>query len=344
MGGMSRSTSTTPFVVCAFALATLAVSLGAGAKISARTLVFTYRAVVDAVPKNAGPIDIFVPIAQSSAWQEVLSHEVRASVAGQERTEAVYGNRFWHGHFDRSNGQPIEVVVTTRLRRRSVTTPADRLTGSTSTELSEGERLQHARFLRANRRVPIDSKQVRELVGSIAPGERSLVRIARATYEYVVDHMEYKKVGRGWGNGDTHWACSQKYGNCTDFHALFTSLARARGIPARFEIGVPLPLEKPRGKVAGYHCWVRFFVPDVGWIPIDASEAKKHPEQRNAFFGAQAADRIRLSVGRDLELGEGHTCGALNYFLYPHVEVGGKRYHAVKTEFSFEDAPPSSKR
>ena len=37
----------------------------------------------------------------------------------------------------------------------------------------------------------------------------------QAIYDWVVDNVEYKKVGSGWGNGDTFWACSERYGNCT---------------------------------------------------------------------------------------------------------------------------------
>src|SRR5256886_4489847 len=149
--------------------------------------------------------------------------------------------------------------------------------------------------------------------------------------------MEYKKVGTGWGNGDTFWACSARYGNCTDFHALFISLARAEGIPAKFEIGFPIPEDRTSGVIDGYHCWTEFHLPDVGWFPIDASEAWKHRERRDLYFGTQPADRIQFTIGRDLELGDGHTTGPLNYFIYPHVEVAGKRLDNVKRSFRFSE-------
>jgi transglutaminase-like putative cysteine protease len=82
--------------------------------------------------------------------------------------------------------------------------------------------------------------------GGGSPAER-----ARAIYDWVVENVEYKKVGTGWGNGDTFWACSERYGNCTDFHALFISLARTEGIPARFEMGFPVPDSRPSGEIGG---------------------------------------------------------------------------------------------
>lgn len=47
-----------------------------------------------------------------------------------------------------------------------------------------------------------------------------------------------------------------------------TALARSEGIPARFEIGFPVPLERPAGDIGGYHCWVQFYLPGRGWVPI----------------------------------------------------------------------------
>ncbi len=132
-------------------------------------------------------------------------------------------------------------------------------------------------------------------------------------------------------------ACSEQYGNCTDFHALFNSLARARGIPARFGIGFTVPAERPAGTLRGYHCWGDFYLPDIGWVPIDASEADKHPDKRELYFGTHPADRVLMTVGRDLQLGEGHASGALNYFVHPHVEVNGQKVANVELVVSFRD-------
>lgn len=37
------------------------------------------------------------------------------------------------------------------------------------------------------------------------------------------------------------------------------------------------------------------------------------------------------------ELGEGRTTGPLNYFIYPHVEVAGKRLDNAKRSFRFSE-------
>ena len=81
---------------------------------------------------------------------------------------------------------------------------------------------------------------------------------ARAIYDYVFTTMKYDKTGTGWGHGDVLYACDAKKGNCTDFHSLFIAMARSQGIPARFEIGFPLPPDKHSAEIAGYHCWSDF--------------------------------------------------------------------------------------
>jgi transglutaminase-like putative cysteine protease len=150
--------------------------------------------------------------------------------------------------------------------------------------------------------------------------------------------MKYDKTGTGWGHGDVMYACNAKKGNCTDFHSLFIAMARSRNIPSRFEIGFPIPADKHSGEIAGYHCWAEFFEPKHGWIPVDISEAWKHPEKKDYFFGAHDANRVQFSMGRDLELSPKQEGAPLNYFVYPYVEVEGKEYSNVSNDFSFADS------
>ena len=141
--------------------------------------------------------------------------------------------------------------------------------------------------------------------------------------------MSYDKTGTGWGRGDVLYACDAKKGNCTDFHSLFIAMARSQGIPARFEIGFPLPPDQHSAEIAGYHCWSDFYVEGGGWIPVDISEAWKHPEKRNYFFGSHDVNRVQFSMGRDLRLSPPQDGKPLNYFVYPYVEVDGREYPNV---------------
>jgi transglutaminase-like putative cysteine protease len=110
-------------------------------------------------------------------------------------------------------------------------------------------------------------------------------------------------------------------------------MARSAGIPARFIIGFPIPAA-PEGLVPGYHCWAEFFDPDRGWVGLDASEAwmNKQPED---YYGKLPNDRIEFSLGRDLVLEPPQRGEALNYFIYPYIEIDGKESKDFTTEFRF---------
>ena len=180
-----------------------------------------------------------------------------------------------------------------------------------------------------------------DLAVKVTEGKTAPLDKARAIYDYVFDTLRYDKTGTGWGHGDVLWACDSKRGNCTDFHSLFIAMARSQGIPSRFEIGFPLPPDKTSADIAGYHCWAEFFNPQHGWIPVDISEAWKHPVKKDYFFGAHNADRIQFSMGRDLKLNPPQDGDPLNYFVYPYVEVAGKTYPNVANSFSFADVKPA---
>ena len=165
--------------------------------------------------------------------------------------------------------------------------------------------------------------------------------VARQLYDLVDQHVVYKKEGQGWGRGDTNWVCDSGYGNCTDFHSLFISLARSQELPARFEIGFSIPTDKLEGPIAGYHCWAWFYLDRRGWTPVDISEADKHPELKEYYFGNLTENRVAFSKGRDLVLVPKQDFKPLNFLIYPYVEVDGKPHSAdrIQKKFTFEDQP-----
>jgi len=312
-----------PFLAC------LGLVAPAWAAADTRTLTFRYVASVGPIEAGRGPVHAWIPLAREDAFQRVLAESIDASIPGVVEREDVYGNRFWHGKVAASDGEVVTVTVETTVERR-VHRGGD----------AKGDAEDLDRFLRPNERVAVGHPMLDPILSEIRERAESDARpdVARAIYDWVVENVEYKKVGSGWGNGDTFWACNERYGNCTDFHALFISLARTERIPSRFEIGFPVPEERGAGAIAGYHCWVQFHLPGVGWFPIDASEAFKHPEKRELFYGTHPADRIHLTTGRDLRLGADHRDRPLNYFVYPYVEVGGEAWQGpIEKSFSYRE-------
>jgi len=177
------------------------------------------------------------------------------------------------------------------------------------------------------------------MADDITRGKNGDVEKAYAIYDYVFHTLRYDKSGTGWGRGDAMWACDSKHGNCTDFHSLFMALMRAEKIPARFEIGFPVPANTSQGDIPGYHCWSEFYLSGLGWVPVDISEAWKDPAKHDFFFGSLDTNRVQFAVGRDVKLNPPQGGPPLNYFVYPYVELNAQPYDHVEKKFSFHDLP-----
>ncbi len=315
-----------------------------GERLATRTFEFVYRTTVTEIISNES-VHVFLPVPVENEQQSVKILSIRTSFDDDRNFEAsieresTYGNRYWHAEFPPSDGVPIEIEATYLVSRRVYR----RESVSESRDLSDSERQQMSLYLNENSRVAVGHPILDPILAEIddlLPGgqQGNSAAIAKGLYDWVVENIEYKKIGTGWGNGDTFWACNERYGNCTDFHTLFISLARTKGIPARFDIGFPVPEDRSEGNIAGYHCWLNFYLPETGWFPVDASEAFNHPEKRELYYGTQPLDRIHFSTGRDLRLGPNHQDRPLNYFVYPYVEVNGARYDGrVESSFSYRD-------
>jgi transglutaminase-like putative cysteine protease len=316
--------------VVAWALLTLVFSMpGLAVSQDPRVFEFTYQILAGEFPTNKA-IDIYIPLPAEHAGQHIVSQTLHSSLPGKQGRDQKFSNNFYHIHRPANVDTPIDVSLNWTVSRQTVRAGEDN-------QLSAHER---DTFLAANKLVPVDHLILQPILEEIHQlrTDDSRAATARAIYDWVVDNVEYKKIGRGWGNGDSFWACSERYGNCSDFHALFISLARSERIPARFEIGFPVPEGRSAGVIDGYHCWVQFYLPQQGWVPIDASEAARHPDKRDLYYGTQPTDRIHFSTGRDLALSKASTSMPLNYFIYPYVEVDGKpRMVKLETRFTYEE-------
>jgi transglutaminase-like putative cysteine protease len=272
------------------------------------------------------PLRIWIPLAKSSAFQTVKVVSQSGDLPLRQTRENEYGNEILYGEMEKADKEAYAFeVVYDVVRRQSEPRAA---------ALGAAER---ARLLSPDKLVPTSGLPAELAVKQVAEVKGGDYDRGRAIYEYVLANMKYDKSGTGWGHGDTLYACNAKHGNCTDFHSLFISMARSQNIPSRFEIGFPLPADKHTADIAGYHCWADFYTKDRGWVPIDISEAWKHPEQRDFFFGHWDDNRVQFSVGRDITLSPKQDGAALNYFVYPYVELDRQEYPNVSTHFSFED-------
>lgn len=302
---------------------------------SSRRLRLTSSVELRDLPLGAEKVRLWAPFPPENEEQQISNIVVRSDVPTSINREEEYGNRVLSLEVDRPEGKPVRLELqfdVTRRERKNAKIAAER-----APRLKLDEKISE-RWLVRDRLVPIDGK-IRELALEVTRGSGSRLEEVRAIYDYTVSTLKYDKSGTGWGRGDILYACDAKRGNCTDFHAVFIGLCRAREIPARFEIGFSIPTDKPAGEIAGYHCWADCYLPEYGWVPVDCSEAQKHPERREYFFGSQDADRVSFSTGRDIRLAPAQQGERLNYFVFPYAEVDGKPHEKMERKVRYENLP-----
>lgn len=308
--------------IAALALVTATAALAETSK----TFRATYTATVNGIPEGTKEVTVWVPLPASMGPQSVRDVTIESPYKWTRHRDPIYGNEYavaTIAHPPADLNVPVKFIAV--RKEAEFGHPYD-------TKATARDR---ERELAANKLVTL-SPRVRKLADELTAGKSGAIEQARAIYDYLVVTMKYDKTIPGWGKGDTERACDIKAGNCTDFHSLFISLARAKGIPARFVIGFPLTAKD--GMVKGYHCWAEFWADGKGWIPVDASEASKSsdPKVRAFLFGNLDADRVQFTMGRDLVL-KPKTSEPLNYFIYPHAEVGGQPVGAPAITLQFEE-------
>ena len=286
-----------------------------------RTLEIVETVRVD-IPAGVGKLRLWVPRLAEDAFQTAELLDVKAPWPHDATREPEFGNSLFY--FDVHNPVVGEAKLEFKYRvhRREQDAP-----------------VRDAVFIgytQARGLVVIDD-EVRRIARRATARVTGAREKARALYDYVLSRMDYDTTGSGWGRGDVVYACRVGKGNCTDFHSLFIALARAEGIPARFKMGYPLPKTAAGPIIKPYHCWAEFHIPEEGWLPVDISEAWKHPTRADDYFGRLDADRVLVSTGRELRLIPAQSGKPLNYFVRPYVEVDGKPLQAARVRRIYKD-------
>jgi transglutaminase-like putative cysteine protease len=266
-----------------------------------------------------------------TASQRLLSSEISSPWPHREATDAFGNQMVFVEPSDLLRAGSVDTELVARFvveRSPALGVPAS------APSVRSGERLDPKRYLNAQRKIPLEGI-IADIAARESEGIANEAEKIRALYDYVYRTMTYAKHGDGWGKGDAVWACHSKYGNCTDFHSLFIGMARSQGIPARFLIGFPIPKDQTQGEIPSYHCWAEVYQTDRGWFPLDVSEAKKS-SRASDYYGKVPSDRIEFTVGRDLILTPPQAGEPANFFIYPYVEVDGKRVDGVPAHFTFK--------
>ena len=305
------------------------------------------------VPEGAKSLNAWFAMPQSNdTAQTIINLKIEASAPYRHATVVdSEGNEQIHVALDNPPAGEFKLVETFDVERREV---LNQLNPAETRAYEPADLADKAEYLAADANVVIDDR-IRDLSAKIVGAESNPIVKARLIYDWVLANIEYwvkdPKTKKASPVGSTTYCLESATGNCTDFHSLWTSLARAAGIPTRMKYGSFFKAEL-NGQDAdqSYHCWPEFWVPNYGWVPHDVAVADiftgnfattpdnekpvrlttadgytgKDEAKVNYYFGSIEERRVTWSVGRDLALTPKQAGGPVNALPKAYVEIDGK--------------------
>jgi PKD repeat protein len=119
-----------------------------------------------------------------------------------------------------------------------------------------------------------DDFEIKKIANEITEGITDPYHISKALYDYVIEKLEYdfKRLDE---NDYKFLKASEilklNEGICTDYSILYAALLRAKGIPAKVVLGIPVfaIVAENEGYLEVGHAWVEAKLPYYGWVPLD---------------------------------------------------------------------------
>jgi transglutaminase-like putative cysteine protease len=302
------------------------------------------------VPEGTNELRVWMAMPQDDEHEDLANLSIDAPLSHEVRTDNE-GNRVLYLHGTAPLPASFKVVETFEVERREQRVGVD---PADTRPLNEAERKRFAKLLAPNRHIVIDDS-VRDLAREIVGDETNPVTIASEVYDWTLANVDYwvkdPKSKKASPVGSSEYCLSTRTGNCTDFHSLYAALTRAAGVPTRILYGSFLKKELDGQDVdQSYHCWIEFYAPEIGWVPLDvaiadifvgdfttttdneqlvrrttaAGYAGADPKLVRYYFGNLEERRVLWSVGRDLELDPKPAGGPVNALAKAYVEADGK--------------------
>jgi hypothetical protein len=258
--------------------------------------------------------------------QKVLEFKVLEAPENMQITrDAKYGRSWIYAQAPANPAKPLKVVTEFKVLRQSISGMADASKAGVITP--EHMRTFAAELLRDEKHMEVTPK-IQKIADELAGTEKNPVIQAQAFFQFVIEKSEhYSKSGpmpKGLCLGSAE-ECLKGVGDCcTDQHALFIALCRARNIPCRLFYGSRLkPDNEGKDHDPGYRCWPSFFAPGLGWVPLDISSADTAPVgSAMKWFGGLDENRVEWAEGRDFDL-EPRSATRPDLVIRGWVEIDG---------------------
>lgn len=195
------------------------------------------------------------------------------------------------------------------------------------------------KYLKASPFIPSDNPKMIAIAKDAVEGAATELEKARKIYEWTIANTFRDPDVKGCGLGKALVTLGEARGGgkCADISSVFVTVLRAAGIPARDVYG--LRSTGKDGAITGdFHCWAEFYLPGTGWVQADPADVRKamlveqfeldSPKAKDAtefFWNGDNLFRIIMSrADRGLAFKPAQKGEALDYFMYPFAQVGGK--------------------
>ncbi|WP_136525142.1 transglutaminase-like domain-containing protein [Geomonas ferrireducens] len=272
---------------------------------------------------------LWVPYAVSDRYQNVTDVKVSGDFsASAVYTDKVNGTPMLFAQWDK-DAKSRKLTYTFKVEREEI--QMKNLSGKEPA----WNPADYAEYLAPTSMGPVDG-EVKKLAQSIVKGKKTVLEKARAIYDWTCENMYRDPATVGCGKGDVCELLKKPGGKCTDISSVYIALVRAAGVPAREVFGVRLGKKAEEDITTWQHCWVEFFLPGTGWVPVDPADVRKAMlveklelgdaktrAYREYFWGGIDPYRFKIASGRDVVLNPPQAGAPLNTFGYPYAEVGG---------------------
>jgi transglutaminase-like putative cysteine protease len=290
------------------------------------------------LPKGAKQVRGWFWMPEDRPGQKVLDFRiVEAPKTVKITRDPAYGRSWIYAEAPAKADAPLKVVTEFKVLRENVNSGA-------SPEKSGPLTDEHRRALVAELRKDEKHMEVtpafQKLADELAGSETNPVTQARRFFDYVIEKSDhYSKSGptpKGLCLGDAQECMNGTGDCCTDQHALFIALCRARGIPCRLMFGSRLkPENEGKDHDPGYRCWPVFFASGLGWVPVDVSSGDTGGDKAGEWFGGLDDKRIEWAEGRDFEL-EPKSKVRPDLVIRGWVEVDGRPVKTLVRTLNFK--------
>jgi transglutaminase-like putative cysteine protease len=317
-----------------------------------------------AIPEGAQVVRIWFTEPQADAATEVRRMKVESTAGDPKHAKDDEGNTYLYWEFTKPKAGTFKATTTFEVARKEVRGNVD---PAATRPYTDADMNGMDKYLAATQYVIIDDR-IHALAEEIVGDETNPTKASRLIYDWVLGNIEYwvKDPSKLKASpvGSTDYCLTNRTGNCTDFHSLYMSISRAAGIPTRITYGSFFkgPLDA-QDQDQSYHCWLEYYAPNVGWIPLDVAIADifvegvtltdenkpkitlttadgyAGPDAKmvDYYFGNIDERRVVWSHGRDLTLDPAPSAGPINAMAKAYVEIDGKPSDGYKRKLTFKE-------